>query len=791
MTRNSIQVALRVMAKNKGFTFLNMAGLALGISSSLLILLWVQDELRVDQFHVNGDRLFQVYERNYFDGRVEAGHHTQGLLAEELKKNIPEIELASGMEYVAQPGTESAFQANEKTNKMTGFFVGPDFLSMFSYRLINGDRMSALADPNAIAISEKMARSFFGTADEAIGKTIRFQDAEDLMVTAVFEDPPAQSSQRFDFLRSWVDFLRQNPWTSNWGNTSPATYVQLRADAQSSQVESKIKDFLYGYLDRNPGFRTELALQPYTEKYLHSTFKNGYVAGGQIEYVRLFALIAAFVLLIACINFMNLATARSAKRAKEVSLRKTLGATRLSLVKQFFLEAFLLSAGAFLIGLLLSYCFLPLFNGFTGKYLAIPLAAPGFWLSAATLLLTVTLVAGSYPALFLSSSRPIGNLKGNLRLGGAAFLRKGLVVFQFTLSILLISGVAVIYRQLNHIQTTHIGYDRENLVYLSIEGDLIKNYQAFKLQAENDPDILSVSKMRNSPTHIEHHVTGISWPGKDPNALVPFADAVVGYDFAKTLGLQLKEGHDFSREFGTDTAGYLINETAAATMGFQQAIGQLVDWGGRPGKIIGVLHDFHFNSMHRAIEPLIVRLDENWGWGTIVVRIKAGRTAGAIATLQQLCKELNPKFPFTYQFSDTEFSKLYHSEQLIGKLSFSFALFAILISCLGLFGLAAFTAEQRTKEIGIRKVLGASVAGIVQLLSKDFLKLVLVAICVAAPLSWWLMNAWLDDFAYRIAIQWWMLALAGLAAVAIALLTVGWQAIKAAMTNPVASLRDE
>ncbi len=790
MTRNYFTTALRSVTKNKGFSFLNIAGLALGISCALLILLWVHDELSVDQFHTNGDQLYQVYQRNYYDGKVEGGYHTQGLLALELKQHIPEIEYASGMEYVAAPGTSSTFSVGDNINKMTGYFVGADFLTMFSYPVLQGDKQSALTTPNAIAISQKMAESFFGTTN-VVGKTIHFGDKKDLQVTAVFENAPIHSSLQFDFLMGWSDFVSENAWVNNWGNTSPATFVQLRADASRQQAESKIKDFIYNYRDRSESFRTELALQPYGERYLHANFKQGSPTGGRIEYVRLFSWVAAFVLLIACINFMNLATARSAKRAKEIGLRKTIGASRLSLIRQFYMEAFLLTACAFIAGLVLAFCLLPVFNQFTGKVLALPLINPGFWVAALALLTAIGLVAGSYPALFLSSMRPIQVLKNNLRLGGAAFLRKGLMVFQFSLSVLLIIGMLVIYRQLNYIQTTHVGYDRENLMYIPIEGDLVKDYQAFKTEAENKVEILSVSKMRNSPTFIEHHVDGIAWPGKDPTVFVSFADAVVGYDFVKTLHLQVKEGRDFSPAFGSDSAAYLLNESAARQMGFESAVGQTVDWGNHPGEIIGVLRDFHFTSFHQAIEPLIIRLDDNWAWGTILVRTKAGSTQKAIATLEQLCKTFNPKTPFTYQFSDLEFSKLYKSEETVGKLSYSFALFAILISCLGLFGLAAFTAEQRTKEIGIRKVLGASVGGVVSLLSKDFIKLVLVAIVIACPIAWWVMNNWLAGFAYRITIEWWMFAAAGLAAVVITLLTISFQAVRAAVVNPVNSLRDE
>lgn len=792
MLKNYFKIAWRNLVRNKTFSIINISGLALGIACSLLIILWVQDERSVDGFHANGKYLYQVYERSYYDGKVDAGYTTQGLLANELKRVIPEVQYTSGLEYVAPPGTSSTFEAGNKINKMSGFYAGEDFFNMFSYPLIQGMKGNALNAPNTIAVSRKMAEYFFGGAANAIGKTIRFENKEDLQVTAVFENVTSNSSQQFDFLRSWTDFIKQNAWVNNWGNTSPATFIQLRANANPKKVEAKIKDFIYRYQEKREGSRTELALQPYTEKYLHSVFKNGYVDGGRIEYVNMSVIVAIFILLIACINFMNLATARSVKRAKEVGLRKVVGAMRSSLIGQFIGEAMLLTVLSIVIAVILTALLLPAFNSLTAKQLYLPVTKPAFWAALVLLLVVTGFVAGSYPALFLSSLNPVKVLKGSLKFSrGAVFFRKGLVVFQFTLSILLIVGMIVIYRQMNYIQTKNLGYDRDNLVYIPIEGDLIKNYAVFKEEAEKLPGILAISKMRNSPTFIEHHTGDISWPGKDPNLTVSFADAVVGYDFVNTMKLQLKEGRDFSKNFSTDITSFLLNETAAGKMGFQNAEGQSITWGNRTGKVVGVLRDFHFSSMHQTIDPLIVRLDEKWSWGTILVRTKAGNTKEAITGLEKICKELNPKIPFTYQFSDLEFSKLYKSEEVVSKLSNYFALLAILISCLGMFGLATFTAAQRTKEIGVRKVIGASVNNIAIMLSKDFLKLVFIAVLIAFPLAWWTMHEWLQSFAYRINIKPGVFLIAGAAIVLITLLTVSFQAIKAAIANPVKSLRTE
>jgi putative ABC transport system permease protein len=416
---------------------------------------------------------------------------------------------------------------------------------------------------------------------------------------------------------------------------------------------------------------------------------------------------------------------------------------------------------------------------------------PVFWIAIVVMMVVTGFVAGSYPALFLSSLKPVRVLKSGLKFKwGSGVFRKGLVVFQFSLSAMLIVGVIVVYRQMDYIQSKNLGYDRDNLIYLPVEGELVAKYSLFKDEAQKLPGIVNISKMRNSPTHIEHHTGSISWPGKDPNVEISFADGVVGYDFVKTLNVQMAAGRDFSRDFN-DSTSYILNEMAVKKIGFTDPVGQTVSWGNRKGTIIGVMKDFHFSSMHQSVEPLIIRLDEKWRWGTILVRAKAGHTQQVLASLGNLCKNINPKFPFTYQFSDQEFDKLYRSEQMVSKLSGYFAFLAIFISCLGLFGLATFTAAQRTKEIGVRKVLGATVSSITMMLAKDFLKLVMLSLLVAFPVAWLAMNKWLEGFAYKIDLDWWMFVVAGLATVLIAWVTVSWQSIRAALANPVQSLRTE
>jgi len=792
MYKNYFKTAWRNIIRSKGFSVINIMGLALGLACSLMILLWVNDEKSVDAFHKNKKYLYQVYERSYYDGKVDADYSTQGLLAEELKRTVPEIQYTSGFESVAAPGSSSTFEEGEKIAKMNGMFASEDFLKMFTYPLLQGSTATALNEPNSVAISKHMAEYFFGNAENAINKTIRFENNEDLKVTAVFDNVPANSSQQFDFLRTWSDFVKQNDWVHNWGNTDPQTFIQLKPGADAAKVQSKIKDFIYNYKEKSKSITTELALQPYAEKYLHSNFKDGYLSGGRIEYVNLFSIIAVFILFIACINFMNLATARSAKRAKEVGIRKVVGALRSTLIAQFVWEAILLTFISIIIAIIITAAALPAFNQLTSKHLSIPFNQPTFWLTILGLILITGFVAGSYPALFLSSLKPVRVLKGSLKFSwSASFFREALVVFQFAMSVFLIIAMIVVYKQLNYIQTINLGYDRDNLIYIPIEGDLVKNYEAFKQEALDNTDIVNVSKMRNSPTGIGHHTGDIYWPGKNPNLTISFADGVVGYNFVKTMNLQMQAGRDFSKDYGADSAGFLLNETAVKRIGLSDPIGKTITWGNHEGKIIGVMKDFHFNSLHETIEPLIMRLDENWKWGTILVRIKAGKTKEAIASLQKICKEVNPKFPFTYQFSDLEYAKLYASEAVVSKLSNIFAFLAIFISCLGLFGLATFTAEQRTKEISVRKVLGASSTNIVRLLSANFLKPIILAFLIAFPAAWDAMNNWLQNYAYKINMSWWMFALAGVLTICIAVITVSYQSIKAALANPVKSLRTE
>ncbi len=792
MIKNYFKIAWRSLFKNKTFSVINIFGLALGLAGSLLIFLWVKDEYSVDSFHANKNQLYRIYERQFFDGKQQGVIWTQGPLAAELKKSIPEIEMSTPFSWTSP----QAFTVGDKTVKQDANAASADFFKMFSFKLLQGTAADALKDVNSLAISRKTAEIFFGSPEAAIGKAMRYNNKKELMVTAVFENIPNNSTLKFDCLRSWGAYLEDEPWAKGWESTDPLTFFKVRSDANIAALQTKLLHFTDNYLKPPPDKTrsTELAMQPFHEYYLNSNFKDAQVAGGRIQYVRLFSIVAVFLLLIACINFMNLATARSAKRAKEVGVRKVVGAKRSSLVGQFISEALLLTIFAVALALLLVALLLPLFNHLTGKQMVLPVNEFSFWGMLGLLTLITGLMAGSYPAFFLSALKPVRVLKGVLKFDAASvWLRKGLVVFQFSLSIILIVGMMVIYRQVHYAQNINLGYQPNNLVYFPLEGKLVNNYDVLKEKIALLPGVTAVSSMTESPVSNGSGSEGIKWFGSGGDGHIRFTPLGVGYDFTKTFDVKMATGRDFSSDFLSDSAAILINETARKVMGFKDAIGQTVSFGDSPNKIkiIGVVKDFHYQSLHTAIRPMFIYLAAKQPNGNMLVRMDGAKTSTVLAGLQQVCKELNPEFPFTSNFASEEYYKLYKSEQVISKLSNYFAFIAIFISCLGLLGLAIFTAEQRRKEIGVRKVLGATVAGIATLLSKDFVKLVLVAVVIASPVAWYAMHMWLQDFAYRVNISWWIFLLAGVLALSIALLTVSYQAIKAALMNPVRSLRSE
>ncbi len=791
MFKNYFKTAWRNIVRNKAFALINICGLSLGIAISLLIFFWVNDERSVDAFHANNSYLYNVYEKVFPNNKADADYDTPTLLAGAIKKEMPEVQYAVSSDW----DNEYTFRTDNKTFKEAGAFASEDYFKIFSFPLLQGNAASALSNPYSIAISKKMATNFFGSPQAAIGKTLQ-RDYESewkaFTVSAVFDDVPANSTLQFDFVINWQAYYDEHPNMKTWGNFGELTTILLRPDAKVEQVQAKLKNFLDKFSAGGNSNKIELHIQPFSDRYLHSNFENGEISGGRIEYVHLFSLIAVFILLIACINFMNLATARSVKRAKEVGVRKVAGASRSSLIKQFLSEAMLLVLFAVIIALFLVFILLPLFNNITGKQIVMPVTHFAFWLQLGMLTIVTACIAGSYPALVLSSFKPVKVLKGTMKFGMSATLfRKGLVIFQFGLSIILIIATIVVSKQINYIQTQNIGYNKENLIYVPIDGTLTKQFALFKQEAMKMQGIKDVSCMNQPLPVIDIRTNSIDWEGKEPNDNSAVAPVATGYDFMKTAGIQILQGRDFSPEFATDSTAYILNETAVKKTGYKNPLGRSFTLWGKKGTIIGVVKDFHFASLHDRIEPLIFRFSENSSNGAILIRTQPGQAKQAIESLSKLCKQINAQFPFSYQFADQEYEKLYKSEEVIGKLSDCFAFLAIFISCLGLLGLTMFTAEQRRKEIGVRKVIGASVGDIISMLSKDIIKLVIVSAIIAIPIAWMAMNNWLQGFAYSVKIGWWTFFIAGVMALLIALITISFQSIKAAVANPVKSLRTE
>ncbi len=786
MLLNHLKIAFRQLLKNRFFSAINIAGLALGMSCTLLIWLWVQDQISHDRFLPGLEEIYAV-RVNYVDSvNTETSTYTNGPLADVLEKDVPEIAYVAKVRF----SPDILIQADGKTTKENGFYATRDFFRVFPYAAAYGNPATALADINKIVLSRRTAEKFFGTAD-ALGKQVQFNNDKYYTVGAVVENVPAHATLRFDWMINYD--VQEADWMKHWGNTFCMTYVRLAPRVSQARAEANMKGIYPRNTDWEHAEKVLPVLQPMRDVHLYSEYENGRAVGGRIEYVRTFAVVALFILLIACVNFMNLSTARAATRAREVGVRKVVGAYRSSLVGQFLTESVLTSLLAVGVALLLTSLVLPVFNAVFDKQLVLDLSEPVLWLSIVVLVAVTGLVSGSYPALFLSALQPIRILKGTLRFGaGASQFRRVLVVFQFVLSTFLIIGMLVVARQMHYIQTKNLGLERENIVYVPIEGELNEpqKMETFRQELLRRPSIASATVTMSLPQNIQSSSSDLDWPGRDPNKENNVSAMAIGYDFVKTMGIKLVDGRDFSKDRVTDSSAYLINESAAKLMGMKDPVGrEITFWHGK-GPIVGVMKDFHLQSLHQPITPLVLVLRPG-NTSFLLVRTQAGETPRALADLEGLTKQFNPNYPFGYHFADEEYDRMYRSEQQVSLLINYFGVLAIVISCLGLFGLAAFTAQQRTKEIGIRKVLGASAGSIVSLLSKDFLKLVLIALVLAVPVAGWALGKWLDSFEYSTRLDWWIYGLAGGLAAGIALLTISFQSLKAALANPVKSLRSE
>ncbi len=787
MLRHNLLLAYRGFKRYKSSFIINLVGLSTGLTAAILIYMWVADELTVDKFNTKDSRLYSTMEHRKRNTGVWTSSSSPGPMADALIADYAEVEMVAQATW-PQP---SELTVEDKTVTVPGQFAGKNYFDMFTHPLVEGRSDKILLDNDGIVISDNLATSLFGSPSKAIGKVIRLDHEEDVHVTGVFEHMPLNASEQFDFVRPFEKYHQNNSWIDSWGNTGIMTHVLLKPGVNIDEFNRKIADFINRKTNNDITYRT-LFLKKYSDKYLYGNYENGVLTGGRIAYVKLFSIVAVFILLIACINFMNLSTARATRRMKEIGIKKAIGSNRKSLMSQFLTESLVLTFISLAVALLTVYLVLPKFNDITSKFLTLKFdPVPVGWLLIITLL--TGLISGSYPALYLSGFNAVAVLKGKLKSTFAeAMARKGLVVFQFTLSIIFIVAVLVIYRQIEFVRSANLGYNKSNVIQFILRGALqnIDKQELLIHEAKQIPGVEAVSSMNHNMTGHNGGTHGVWWEGKDPEDRTEFERFFVNYDMIETMGMTMAEGRSFSRDFPTDTAAIIFNENAVKFMGLQNPIGKTVKLWDHDRKIIGVVKDFHYESLHETYKPVFIALDPSNTY-RFIARLTAGSEKEAIDRLGALYHSLNPGFTFEYTFIDDTYQAQYAGEQRVAILSKYFAGLAILISCLGLFGLAAFTAERRLKEIGIRKVLGSTETGIVFLLSRDFTQTVMIAIALALPFSYFMVESWLRTFAFHVPIAYWFFVMAGLIALGIAWLTVGFQAIRAARTNPTECLKNE
>ncbi len=794
MVKTYFKIAWRNLVKNKVYSFINIGGLAVGMAVATLIGLWVNDELSFDKYHPNHDRIAQVMQHADFNGKMETQVSNPGVMGPEIRAKH-----GSDFKYVVQSSWTGGhlLSVGDKHYTKVGNYFEPDGPEMLSLKMIRGSR-TGLKDPYSILLSASAAESVFGKADP-INQVIRLDRTHDVKVTGVYEDLPDNTTFReVKIMLPWELWLIQNPWAKGlgnpWGSNFSQTFVQIADNAVMEKVSAKIKNVkLNNVPDDEKRYKWAVFLHPMNKWRLNSEFKNGVNTGGAIQYVWLFGIIGIFVLVLACINFMNLTTARSEKRAKEVGIRKTVGSLRFQLVRQFFAESYMIVLLAFVLSLLLVVLFLPLFNEVAGKQILVPWSNPFFWTSSLIFITITGLLSGSYPSLYLSSFDPIKVLKGTFRVGRFASLpRKVLVVAQFTVSVMLIIGTIIVYQQIQHAKNRPVGYSRQGLVNLDMEKEFREHFDAIRHELKSIGAVEEMAGSNSPLTQVWNTNGGFDWEGKDPNMAVDFPNHDVTYEFGKTVQWKIKEGRDFSREFATDSLAFIINESAARFLGFKNPVGKILKWENKPFTIIGIVNDIMQESPFYPVRPTLYHTSTYDNMYNLILRLNSRQSASeSLKKIEQVWKRYTPAVPFNYKFVDEEFGSKFSNEERIGKLSSYFAVLAIFISCLGLFGLASFVAEQRTKEIGIRKVLGATVANLWSLLSKEFVLLVVLSCILATPVAWYYLHNWLSDYDYRITIKWQVFVLAAAVALFITLLTVSFQAIRAALANPVKSLRTE
>ncbi len=786
MLRNFFKTAFRNLWKNKGFTFINISGLVIGMASAILILLWIQNEMSFDRFHAKEDRLYRAWNRGRFNDKLFCWSSTPKILGPTLKHDYPEVEEISRVNW----GNDFLFSIGEKRINVQGTMVDTGFLHMFSLPLVKGNPNTALSNTYSIVLTQKLVKKLFGN-EEAMGKVIKIDNRDNFTVTGVMKDLPNNTNFTFEYLLPWQYMHIRNFDDSNWDNNSTQTYVLLKQNTNIDAFNKKIKNITIDHL--NGKEKIEVFMYPLSRQRLYGNFEDGKEVGGRITQVKVFFTIAMLILLIACINFMNLSTARSEKRAKEVGIRKVVGAQKKSLVAQFLAESILISLISGIIAVLVVLLVLPAFNHLVQKELSIQFNSIYFWLSAIAFILFTGILAGSYPAFFLSAFRPVAVLKGTFKKVNALVApRKILVVMQFTFAIALIVCTIIIRQQIKHAQDREAGYDKKDLGYVFMVGDIEKNYELIKNELLQKNIAVSISKTSSPLTQSWSDTWGFEWEGKAPNDKTDFYRYCSDGNLVKTAGMTIVQGRDIDiKTYPTDSLAIILNESAVKAMGFKKPVGQFIKADGYTWHVIGVIKDFILESPYDPMYPMVIEGPKSW-FNVIHIKFNhANSTKDNLAAAEKIFKQYNPEYPFEYHFVDDEYARKFNDQKTTATLATLFACLTIFISCLGLFGLATYMAENRIKEIGVRKVLGASVTSITALLSKDFLRLVIVSILIASPIAWYFMDKWLQDYKYRIQISWWVFIAAGFLAILIALITVSYQAIKAALANPAKSLRTE
>jgi ABC-type antimicrobial peptide transport system permease subunit len=786
MFKSYFKIAWRNLFRNKSFSITNLLGLSIGITCTIFIFLWVQDELTYNKFHKNYNSTYKLMANRDFNNQKFTDEHMVLPLAKELETKLPQIKNAV-VTTLQQP---LVLTYNDLKIKKQGYTVSEHFFDMFSWKFIQGNKSTAIGDPSSIVLTKSTAKAVFGN-ESPINKILKIGAERTAKVTAVVDDVPGNSTFQFDYITPF-NYSDEGVKRSmaEWTNSSWNVYIQVNPGTDMALLERHINDIKYQHAPGDKKISTYFAF-PMSRWRLYSDFKDGKNTGGMIEYVRLFTIVAIIILLIACVNFMNLSTARSEKRAKEVGIRKTLGSDKKQLILQFFFESMILAFIAFIVSVGIVYLLLPSFNVLVDKHLSLDLFAPSFWLGAVLIIAFTGIVAGSYPALYLSSFSPIKVLKGTFLAGkSAATPRQVFVVAQFVISILLISATIIVYQQIQHIKDRNMGYDPNNLIMIPGTPDTQKNFAVIKQQLLNTGMVNSVTRTLSPITDIWWKTPGPDYDGKPADQTIIFSGLTTDVDFAKTMGVKILQGREF---YGTpsDSNVVMLNKAAVDAMGLKNPIGMQMRYGGRTSTVIGIMDDIIMESPFKPVDPMMIYFDPTNG-NAISIRLnKSAQLKKALASIESVFKTNNPSVPFEFKFVDQEFEKKFITEDLISKLTNIFAALAIFICCIGLAGLASFTIEKRFREIGVRKVLGATVQQLLVLISKEFLKLVLIAFLIAVPLTWWFMNNWLDKYTYRINISVWLFVIVGIVVLSLTLIVVSVNTLRAATANPVKSLRTE